>query len=292
MQRVLVRPPAAFALLLWAASAASACTELVALGSQCPSDGVACAATPPGGEIAIPVPGLNTMPVVVPNVTLDGGLDSGASEALPNAVVSDAGTDRNPVADPGLPPIALQNTSFERHGGIGGDVVLSAAVSTLVPVAPIDTVFAELPHWFACIPLSVSSLTLPTQADAGSAQSASGDYLSFVINGTTVREGLTVPLTVGVTYALTAQVMNRGGGGKLHLEVRGATTACGSGYVLGRSALVPQGSDWTSTCVAFTADKPYTYLLLAPSVDGTAPPSNARFSLDELRQVASCQATP
>lgn len=281
MQRVPVRPPAALTVFLWVGLASSACSELVGLGSQCP-DGVSCEPTPPGGEVALPVPGLNTMPVVVPRVVIDAGIDGAVIDPLPSAVAADAGS----AAEPDLPLIALSNLSFERHGGIGGDVVLSAAVSTLVPVAPVDTVFAELPHWYACIPLSVSSLTLPSQADAGS---ASGDYLSFVINGTTVRQALGAPLTQGVTYALTAQVMNHGAAaGKLHLEVRGATSSCGSGYVIGRSAALADSAGWSSVCVTFTADKPYTYLLLAPSADGSAPPGNARFYLDDLQQVASC----
>jgi hypothetical protein len=220
---------------------------------------------------------------------MDAGLDS-AVAPLDEAPL-DAGEDGSlPVS---YPPISLYNLSFERRGGVGGDVVLSNTVSVLVPIPPVDTVFAQLPNWYACIPLSISSLTWMDRVDAGSAKSEFGDYLSFVINGTTVRQQLGTPLKTGTSYSFEALVATVGQGtGNLHLDVQGSTSVCGNGNSLGRSALLPQSSQWTRACVTFTPDKPYTYLLLAPSYDGAAPPGNARLYLDELRQVASCDATP
>ncbi|MDB4991418.1 MAG: hypothetical protein JWN04_6596 [Myxococcaceae bacterium] len=271
------------ALLVCHAALQTACNESLLLGSACPPGHDTCAPTAPGGEVAIPVPGLETVPNQVISF-FDGGIDGG----LPAILIADA-LDAGPV--PKLIPLELQNQSFERQGGIGGDVVLSNTVSVLVPIPPVDTVFAELPHWFACVPLSVSSLTWQQDGKASVKLSMFGDYLSFVINGTTVRQGLDTPLLPGATYSLQAQVRSSEPIAGLHLQVRGAMTSCGPGYVLGRSPSVPPSDTWLRTCVTFSADQPYGYLLLAPSVDGAAPPDSARFYLDELHQVASCPGT-
>ncbi|MDB4975013.1 MAG: hypothetical protein JWN48_3354 [Myxococcaceae bacterium] len=271
-------------LLLHVAVLAAGCSVAVPLGDECPRDRE-CVLTRPGGEVAIPVPGLVPLPVE-PRGGLDAGLDGMVSTLMP-ADASDAETQAP------FEPLELYNLSFERHGGVGGDVVLSNTVSFLVPVPPVDTIFAELPNWFACIPLSVSSLTWQQHTDAGFSPSAFGDYLSFVINGTTVRQALGSPMTVGHSYSLEALVLwHYDGAPAPHLEVRGSTSTCGAGYILGRSAVVPDANNWARTCVTFRADKPYSYLLLAPAVDTGKAPASARFYLDELRQVASCPGVP
>jgi len=95
----------------------------------------------------------------------------------------------------------------------------------------------------------------------------------------------------GTSYAFEAKVASAGAGtANLHLAVQGSTSVCGAGVGLGRSAVLLQSERWTRACVTFTADKPYTYLLLAPGYDGAVPTGSARLYLDELRQVASCDA--
>jgi hypothetical protein len=282
---------AALALVLSAVGLTVSCTDSVLLGSACPFGERVCLLAESDAQVAFepPVTGTGPRPMDMPLTPMDAGFDSAVVRV--NQAPSDAGDDG--ALPENFTPISLYNLSFERRGGVGGDVVLSNTVSVLVPIPPVDTVFAQLPNWYACIPLAVSSLTWMDRVDAGAEKSEYGDYLSFVINGTTVRQALGVPLTRGTSYAFEALVATVGAGtDNLHLDVQGSTSVCGAGASLGRSAIVPQSQRWSRVCVTFTADKPYTYLLLAPSYDGAAPPGNARLYLDELRQVASCDGAP
>jgi hypothetical protein len=275
-------------LLLSVLGLTASCSENVLLGSACPLGEQTCILVEPDAEVSFLPPVTSTGPVDTggPLVSMDGGIDS----AVPSQAPTDAGDVSAPAS---FPSVTFYNLGFERRGGVGGDVVLSNTLSVLIPIAPVDTVFAMLPNWYACVPLAVSSLTWMNRADAGSEKSEYGDYLSFVINGTAVRQQLGAPLTPGTSYSFEAKVATAGAGtASLHLEVQGSTSVCGAGSSLGRSAPLDQSERWTRACVTFTADKPYTYLLLAPSHDGAAPPGSARLYLDELRQVASCGAGP
>jgi hypothetical protein len=51
--------------------------------------------------------------------------------------------------------------------------------------------------------------------------------------------------------------------------------------------LLPDGV-LTRTCVEFTADQDYDYLLLAPGHEGPEPSGSARLLLDTLRPVQAC----
>lgn len=275
-------------LLLSALGLTISCTENVLLGSECRLGGQTCVPTEPDADMPFrpPVIGVDPADSDVPRTAVDAGSDGTVVSERPEDVADSAVTED-------FASLALYNLSFERRGGVGGDIVLSNTVSVLVPIAPVDTVFAQLPNWYACVPLAVSSLTWMNTADAGAEMAASGDYLSFVINGTTVRQALGAPLTPGTRYSFEANVATVGAGAdSLRLEVQGSTSVCGAGTSIGRSAPLPQSGRWTRACVTFTVDEPYTYLLLAPSYEGAAPPVSARFYLDELRQVASCDPYP
>ena len=75
-----------------------------------------------------------------------------------------------------------------------------------VPLPPVDIIFAELPSWYSCIPLSIRSLSFQPTGDP-TTPAADGDYLSFAINGTAVRQELLAPLTPGTTYSIEANVI-------------------------------------------------------------------------------------
>lgn len=278
--------------LLWSAvMLLSGCSESLLLGSECENERARCELTGPGGTSDAPDP-TATPAANPPVIAIDGGLIGAsidASGAAPDALAT-------PSADGGVEPIlpllALENGSFERGGGISGDVVLARVVSTIAPFSPVDIIFAELPSWYACIPFSISSLSHDPTGDP-TLPALEGDYLSFVIDTTPVRQALGAPLTPGATYAVEANVMARTGGTPgLRLEVRGAAALCDAGTVLGRSAVIEDSEDWTRTCVTFTADEAHAYLLLAPSLDSETAPLDATFYLDELRQVASCEPSP
>jgi len=209
--------------------------------------------------------------------------DAGLVQPVDAELVGDAGAGDVAIRSN---PLVIQNPSFERNGGVGGDVLLEKLIS-LFPV--VNLIFAELPDWYACFPLSVSSLTWLLDGDAGAQQSPTGDYLSFVINGTSVRQQLAAPLVPGTAYAFEFDVISESGGGQnLYLEARGAAALCGNGVVLGRSPVVRDGADWSTSCVSFTADDAYSYLLLAPNYEGNAPGLTARLRVDGLRQVERC----
>jgi hypothetical protein len=259
-----------------AAMAIAGCEESVELGSACAplESPLGCAQEHPGGEVSIVRP-TGTSPVP------DGGATVGPSSDAATSGL-DVPADNAGIAER-TAPLLVKNPSFERNGGVGGDVLLDKLIS-LFPL--VNLIFADLPSWYACFPLSVSSVTLLDSPDAGLAPSPTGDYLSFVVNGTSVRQQLPAPMVPGAGYAFAFDVISDEPG--LYLEARGATALCGDGVVLGRSPALPTSGSWTPSCVAFTADQAYDYLLLAPGHEGRAPGPTSRVRIDGLRQVASC----
>lgn len=252
---------------------APGCQQMVSLGSECTSTTRECLLFGDGGSDAngwIPLPedddgdgGRQ------PKDTLDAALDSGAL----------------------FHTLEIQNQSFERPGGLSGDVLLNNLVTELVPVPPVDYVFVTLPHWYTCIPFSVFSRSWSPEADAGIAANDLGDYLSFVVNASTVRQTLPMPLAVATSYSFEMKVISRSEGrNNLFVQVSGGEGGCGVGAPLGRSARLEDTDGWVTTCVTFMADRPYKQLLLAPGHEGPEKPLTDRLLLDELRQVASCDS--
>jgi hypothetical protein len=261
-----------------AALATAGCEESVELGSACApvESPLGCAQEHPGGEVSIVRPSGSDTDSVPDRGTVVGP-SSDAAAAVSVVPAGDAGIAVRKDS------LLVENPSFERNGGVGGDVLLDKLIS-LFPL--VNLVFADLPSWYACFPLAVSSVTLLDSPDAGIAPSPTGDYLSFVVNGTSVRQQLPAPMVPGAAYAFAFDVISDEP--ELYLEARGATALCGDGVVLGRSPVLPTSGTWAPSCVTFTADQAYDYLLLAPGHEGRAPGLTSRVRIDGLRQVESC----
>jgi hypothetical protein len=207
-------------------------------------------------------------------------LDAGPGDAQADALVS---TDA-------FVPLAIANASFERNGGLSGDVVLGSVLSKVTAITtPIIVIFAELPNWYACWPGTVSSVSREPLFDAGMAPQQA-DYLYFGnINGTPVRQMLPAPMQPGVSYALEMDVLSQPDTGThLMVEVRGASNECGVGALLGSSKPIDPEGKWTTTCVEFKSGTAYPYLLVSPGYEGPSPSLSTRLSLDSIRQVSSC----
>jgi len=265
-----------------------ACNRTVVLGSECPDIDTVCSEpdelpSQPGSPV------VGSERDAAPD-ELGGGATDADSEDTPqldgalSEELDDAG---QAVIGQPLVSLAVYNPSFERGGGLPGDVVLVSLVGTLLPLPPVTWALTTLPNWYACLPLAVSSESREP-GDAGAFQSG-GDYVSFVANGTTVRQTLAAPMAKGTSYAFVLDVISRSEGSQnLFVEVRGARQQCGEGIVLGRSRLLRDSADWQSTCVSFVASDNFTQLLLGPGWEGVMPSPGARLLIDNLRQVESC----
>lgn len=246
------------------------CTPLVVLGSDCPGGREEACADTQGPPDARPKPSEDA--------------------ASPDAAVEDAGAPSDGGHDmPDAVALNVFNPDFERNGGLGGDLLLHNLLGSINPLP--NVVFAELPHWYACWVLSVSSVSWELD-DAGVPQRV-GDYLSFVINNIAVRQELPEPMRAGTKYALAMDVVSQpDNGASLYVAIKGASAMCADGRLLGRSELLPAHTGWTTTCVEFTADADYTHLLIVPGYEGPVPSGNARLLLDTLRPVPSCASAP
>lgn len=271
----------------------SACDRTVVLGSECPEQDLdsPCELTKLDARVVAsdraPSADEDAQARDEEDAELDGARD-GETKVLPEDGGTSAPNDAEPDAAP-LVQLKVDNGSFERGGGLPGDVLLSNLVSTLLPIQPVTWVWTELAGWYACLPLSVRSETRDLGGDAG-AYPMGADYVSFVVNGTSVRQTLPAPMKKGARYAFEVDVNSFSeGANNLFLEVRGARQQCGEGAVLGRTALVADAAGWSTACVSFEASDAYGYLLLAPGFEGgTQPSGNARMWIDDLRQVESC----
>jgi len=272
VSRTTARRGARAALVLGLAVSALGCQETVFIGTECAHFELSCQA-----DAGKPQPPPEPPPRR--DAAVDDAPEAGAPDASPDDFV---------------PPFELTNPDFERAGGIDGDVVIRDIAQTILQVVPLP-ITTELKGWYACWPFSV---TTDSNAIPGVSQNM-GDYLSFVpstfslADFVAVRQNLPKPLPSQKTLNLLVQTLSdSGGANNLFLEVRGeSATRCegnNPGVVLGRSALIPDSTDWSPVCVSFEADKEYPVLLLKPAAEGGAPANSASLRLDSLQVVERC----
>jgi hypothetical protein len=293
----------------WAAGALGlvalgGCTRTLVLGTDCQELTGICtdeSSSPAAGEVD----------------SLDAGVPREEASAKPGDDAGDKGGDAAPEMLPNVAPeaglsqmdagtgtpalLTIQNPDFERNGGLGGDLVLRSLLGSLLPNPVSSIIFAELPGWYACWATTVHSVSRDFDLDAGLMQQPQDDYLTFVVNGTPVRQQLGSPMQAGARYALQMEVWGRAEPGEgLSVAILGAFHGgdastdqrfpCEFGTLLGKSATLPEDAGWTPMCIEFTADRPYTHLLIAPNTTRMPPSGTARLSLDGLRSVSSCTA--
>jgi hypothetical protein len=265
------------AALLTALLTAAGCEETVLLGNEC------------SNLIELPC-----------------ALDSGASRPserpppgppeMPDAEVEEDAeippdTEVSPTSD-----LEIQNPDFERPGGIDGDLVVTqVAMDFLDQLRFLNFVDSELPYWYACWPLSVTSNSqlIPGARDTD-------DYLSFVPSTfnlfgdfVPVRQDLERPLKAGETVHLQVEVIaDRQSTDGLYLAILGDNGQCaGPGNQLSRSEVIPDTTDWQPVCVTFHADQDYSVLVIKPTVQGSLPPATSpqpTLQLDSLKLVPAC----
>lgn len=270
------------------------CTRTLVLGTDCPDQSHECSQE----SVTVHEPGANDQ--------LDAGDDEQREDAGPSGPEDASGRERDVIitipdlqhfpdaaTDANLDAIAafslldVQNPEFERNGGLGGDLVLSKLIGTLLPIPPIPLLFAELPGWYACWATTVHSVSRDLTLDAGL---DTNDYLMFAVNGTPVRQQLPQPTDAGAKYAIELLVQSRPDPAeRLMLEIRGANEECAVGDLLGTTQELPGDAGWTPVCIEFATSQSYKYLLIAPNAIGTTRPNGAsRLALDDLRSVLGC----
>jgi hypothetical protein len=266
-------------------AALGGCEDTVQLATECPPYMDTCVIHFDAGEVAILRPDTLGFSEDPPHQEMPAELDDAGSAlgTSPNGGVDD---DAGGIISAQFAALKVHNPSFERDGGVGGDLLLIDLVGLFVEVPP---VLAELPHWFTCIPFSISSLSWFGRDTSATPAAQIGDYLAFNADGTAARQRLPAPMQRGATYAFEVDVLSEtNGANNMFLEARGATADCRAGIVLGRSPVVADSPDWQTTCVTFRADDAYSHLLLAAHWEGKRPAYGSRLRVDGLRQVPAC----
>jgi hypothetical protein len=276
--------------------ALGACTRTLVLGTDCPDQIRECTQesvnepVQPGSDDRLDA-GEDLNPadatLMVPE---DAGIKLRDAGVVPDLHhVPDAASDASLDAIPTFSLLDVANPEFQRNGGLGGDLVLSKLIGTLLPIPPFPLLFAELPSWYACWATSVNSVSRDLVLDGGI---ATNDYLMFVVNGTPVRQQLSQPLEAGAKYALALSIQSYPDPmERLVLEIRGANEECAVGDLLASTQELPGDAGWSPVCMEFATSRAYKYLLIAPNTIGSMRPSNAsRMALDDLRSVPGCMA--
>lgn len=257
---------------------AAGCERLIMLGSDCPEGQCARDEVPDGDDAGSAPEG-------------DEDAASGDSgEPNDGAASDDAKTGPDSERDASIEWLLnLRNAGFERNGGLGGDVLISNYFNGFDPVG---FIFAKLNDWHTCRPFSVNSVSNAAGGEDAGAQLTDGDYLSFVLNHTPVRQSLSQPMRAGSTYYLKMDVLaSPDHSGEIKIQISGAITdnACVADKeisVIGESAVIAPFR-WQQLCMSFTPDKDYNYFMLGPWDDDKSS-DNARLRLDNVVQVASC----
>jgi hypothetical protein len=268
----------------------SGCSELVALGSECPVGDTICPKVRNDGAV-------NTDPPDVAAIPSD--WDAGSVPSS-DAAVHDAGS---MVADPtdsgtlevGLSAFDVGNGEFSLTSGGPGDV-------TTVSL----TAFTTIQPWFTCQPIGGGSnpttavraenmVTLSsTETPPGEvvvAPNAVDDTDTFIsirhlvsLVDVPLLQQLPEPLMAGHRYALAIDVRTSNTDALLSLQVRGGNVGDSCVGAQGQTTLAETDPittpDWHTVCLPFTATVEYTHLVLSVKSDLLR---DARLFLDNLR---------
>ncbi len=251
--------------LLGLAGLAGGCRESVALGTECPPFGDPCGDDEQPSERADAAMAFDESTSPSTDTSRDGAAENPQEEA--------------PSRFP-----EFQNPSLEiTAGAASGGLISSFAV--------------QVSDWLGCSPpgfgpgaypqgdlrMDISSGT-PTAAQVLSPS----DGMSLVtlwLDGTSVAQTLRSPLVAEAPYAFMLDIASPEGATGLALEILGSN-GCLSPKTLTTSAPAVPGR-WTSVCVRFTPEKPYSSLMF--KAVAATPSSTARLFIDNIRADASCQ---
>jgi hypothetical protein len=238
-------------MLVTAAALLGACSETVALGSECPAFALECLDDPGDGD--------GDGEELDAGEPLDAGGESDASMLEPDA---------GPGEDAGPEPISpgLENGSF----AITSDPPTPGEVGPLFGT--------RIDPWLWCAGRVEVNSTLggyaPTEGD-----SLIG--LSFGVGPARLGQVLAMPLRANQPYALAVDVGRSEDGGELRLDLRASNDLCDSGDRLAQTEpLTGQPPALVTHCLRFTPARDYTSVTLGISgfnLVGTVYVDNLRF---------------
>jgi len=283
------------------------CTELVALGSECPAGDKVCAVLLGDGGVRVP-------DVNLPGAVSDAGRAPGSDSAVRDARVP------RPVEDGGLttPPSGLSkfevgNGAFSLITGSPGDVT-AVSLPTITGIQP----------WFTCQPIGGGpNVTTAVRAEntvtLGIGETMPGDVVlapnavdppnavdardtdTFVsirhlvtLVDLPLLQRLPVPLLQNHRYALAIDVRTGNADALLSLQLRGGNVGDSCVGASGQTTLAETdpitSPAWQTVCLPFTAPVEYTHLVLSVKSELL---TDARLFLDNLRSATSqdCPAT-
>jgi len=257
----------------------AACTDTVALGSECPPLGATCRARTPraqgqGGAANGPEAGTGTSA---------GGNDGGGA-FVPDGQVDVPAPDGG---ETGARFPRLENPSLEMTyagpGSTGGGVLSSFAVLATPWASCSAPGFGP-----GCYTIADLRANFPIGAPTEDQKLAPTDGMSLVNaspDGTALAQTLGEPLQAGARYAFMVDLASTTGATDLSLEVQGGTGPCFSPEPLATVGPAIPGV-WTSFCVRFQPSKDYGSLVL--SVSSATASTGTRLFIDNLRSDPRC----
>jgi hypothetical protein len=274
------------------------CSELVALGSECPVGDTVCAAVSRDGSVIGAGPDVSAVPA---------NRDAGTSRPSDGGA-RDAGSKSNSPPDGSTTPVGISafevgNGAFSLTSGSPGDVT-AVSLPTITGIQP----------WFTCQPIgggsnpttavrAESTVTLSgTETPAGElvvAPNAVDDKDTFIsirhlvtLVDIPLLQRLPEPLEAGKRYVLAIDVRTGNPDALLSLQVRGGNVGDSCVGSQGQTNLAETDPvttpDWHTVCLPFTATVEYTHLVLSVKSDILR---DSRLFLDNLRS-ATAQDCP
>jgi hypothetical protein len=283
-------PGFALSMTLLLLSPLGGCSELVALGSECPVGDTVCTMVRVDGGTSGSAPDVSTVP---PNrdAGLFAGNDGGAHDA---GSMSNTETDGS-TATTGISLCEVGNGEFSLTAGGPGDVT-TVSLTAFTTIAP----------WFTCQPIGggsnpTTAVRAENMVTLGSGETPAGDVVMApnAIDATdtfiSIRHLVTLvdipllqrlpePLMAGHRYALAIDVQTGNTDALLSLQVRGGNVGDSCVGAQGQTTLYETDpittTGWRTVCLPFTAKVEYTHLVLSVKSDLL---QDARLFLDNLR---------
>jgi len=274
------------------------CSELVALGSECPAGDIGCGAL--HGDGGLEVPDVN-----LPSGLRDAGRAASSDGAVRDARVARPSDDGGPVTPTALARFDVGNGDFSLITGTPGDVT-AVSLPTATGIQP----------WFTCQPIGggpnvTTAVRAENMVTLGNGETAPGDIVvapnaadpTDTIDTTdtfiSIRHLVTLvdlpllqrlpePLLQGQRYAVAIDVRTGNTEALLSLQVRGGNVGDSCVGASGQTTLAETDpitrTGWHTVCLPFTAPVDYTHLVLSVKSNLL---TDARLFLDNMRSATS-----
>jgi hypothetical protein len=271
------------------------CSELVALGSECPVGDKVCAALRNDGGVSVP-------DVDQPSALRDAGVGARSDGAVRDARAARPSDDGGLTTPTTLARLEVGNGAFSLVTGKPGDVT-AVSLATITGIQP----------WFTCQPIGggpnvTTAVRAENMVTLGNGETAPGDVV-FAPNATdasdpndtfvSIRHLVTLvdlpllqalpePLRQGQRYAVAIDVRTGNTDALLSLQLRGGNVGDSCVGATGQTTLAETDpitrTGWHTVCLPFTAPVEYTHLVLSVKSNLV---TDARLFLDNLRNATS-----